>query len=74
MSVAKFLVNLIGLVLFLLLLIGVLVLRWLKVIKPKRPSLRKPRYPVKTFPKYAKNKRCLTKPNKKNKSIWIKGE
>jgi len=61
MSAVKFLVNLIGLVLFLLLLIGVLVLRWLKVIKPKRPSLRKPRHPVKTFPKYAKNIRYLPK-------------
>jgi hypothetical protein len=69
MSAIKFLLNLLGLILFLPLLIY----EWLRG-KPKQTKSKKPKHPVKTFPKYAKNKRYLTKPNKKNKSIWVKGE
>ena len=64
MSAVKFLVNLLGLIIFL----PWLVCDWLRG-KFKQDKAKKPKHPVKTFPRYAKNRKYLAKPNQKNKSI-----
>ena len=73
MSAVKFLLNILGLILFL----PLLVYDWLRG-KPKQTKSKKPKHPVKTFPKYAKNKRYLpenyispwTRNSNKNSNKW----